>query len=127
VTYKKPNIRDVALAAGVSAQTVSRVLNNRSDVAEETRQHVLKIIAELNYSPCELARSMRRNGEILDSNDVLTATGEDIRMAIEYALTNEALTQEKAVWLLEGLEKGFITMDDLSTCRSFKLKTTVLE
>jgi LacI family transcriptional regulator len=55
---KKITIRDVAAAAGVSHQTVSRVLNNRPDVAQETRQHVLRIIQELDYQPSAIARSL---------------------------------------------------------------------
>ncbi len=51
-------IREVARAASVSAQTVSRVINNRPDVAEDTRQRVQEIIAELGYSPNVLARSL---------------------------------------------------------------------
>lgn len=52
MSSKKPTIKDVAFAAGVSTQTVSRVLNNRLDVAAETRERINKIIAETNYSPC---------------------------------------------------------------------------
>ncbi len=55
---KRCTIRDVAAAAGVSHQTVSRVLNGRPDVAEETRQHVLQVIKELNYQPSAIARSL---------------------------------------------------------------------
>jgi len=55
---KKITIRDVAAAAGVSHQTVSRVLNDRPDVAEKTRQHVLRIIEELEYQPNAIARSL---------------------------------------------------------------------
>jgi len=55
---KKVTIRDVAAAAGVSHQTVSRVLNNRPDVAEETRQRVLQVIEELEYQPSAIARSL---------------------------------------------------------------------
>ena len=51
-------IRDVAAAAGVSHQTVSRVLNDRPDVAEETRQRVLQVIQELEYQPSAIARSL---------------------------------------------------------------------
>ena len=46
---RQVTIRDVAAAAGVSHQTVSRVLNARPDVAEETRTRVWQIIEELNY------------------------------------------------------------------------------
>lgn len=53
-------IRDVAAAAGVSHQTVSRVLNDRPDVAEKTRQRVLQVIEELEYQPSAIARSLTR-------------------------------------------------------------------
>jgi LacI family transcriptional regulator len=56
----KVTIRDVAAAAGVSHQTVSRVINYRPDVAEETRQRVWQIIEELNYQPSAIARSLIR-------------------------------------------------------------------
>jgi len=57
---KKPTIKDVAIAAGVSTQTVSRVLNNREDVAEATRERILKTISDLDYSPNEAARYLVR-------------------------------------------------------------------
>ncbi len=44
--------------AGVSTQTVSRVINERPDVSPETRQRVQEIIKELNYQPSALARSL---------------------------------------------------------------------
>ena len=47
---KKPTIRDVAKAAGVSVATVSRILNDKPDVSEETRQHVLATIDQLGYA-----------------------------------------------------------------------------
>jgi LacI family transcriptional regulator len=53
-------IRDVAAAAGVSHQTVSRVINHRPDVADETRQRVWQVIEELNYQPSAIARSLSR-------------------------------------------------------------------
>jgi len=51
-------IRDVAARAGVSYQTVSRVLNDRPDVAEETRQRVKQVMAELGYRPNRAAKSL---------------------------------------------------------------------
>ncbi len=55
---KRVTIKEVAQAAGVSAQTVSRVLNNRPDVSAETRENIHAIIARLRYSPNVLARSL---------------------------------------------------------------------
>ncbi|NWJ48635.1 MAG: LacI family DNA-binding transcriptional regulator [Chloroflexi bacterium] len=59
-------IVDVARVAGVGVGTVSRVLNNSEAVKESTRQKVLAAIAELNFSPDPIARSMitRRTGTV---------------------------------------------------------------
>jgi LacI family transcriptional regulator len=48
----------VAAAAGVSIQTVSRVLNNRPDVAPETLQRVQDVIRETGYAPNMFARGL---------------------------------------------------------------------
>ncbi len=58
---KNVTIRDVADRAGVSHQTVSRVINNQPHVAEETRQNVLAIVEELGYIPNASARSLALN------------------------------------------------------------------
>ena len=51
-------IKAVATAAGVSTQTVSRVINKRPDVSTETRKRVQTVIEELKYRPSALARSL---------------------------------------------------------------------
>lgn len=51
-------IKDVAELAGVSTQTVSRVLNNRPDVAAETFQRVEGVIKQLGFVPNALVRSL---------------------------------------------------------------------
>jgi DNA-binding LacI/PurR family transcriptional regulator len=53
-----PTLHDIARLAGVSYQTVSRVINQRPDVADETRKRITKIIADLNYQPNKAARSL---------------------------------------------------------------------
>ena len=57
---KRPTIKQVAKAAGVSTQTVSRVINDRPDVAPETRERIQTAINELGYQPSALARSLIR-------------------------------------------------------------------
>jgi len=57
---KHPTLRDVAALAGVSHQTVSRVINERSEVTPETRARVESAIHELGYHPSAIARSMAR-------------------------------------------------------------------
>src|SRR3954466_13782649 len=51
-------IEDVARAAGVSAMTVSRVINGGQNVRETTRNSVLEAVKKLNYSPNTAARSL---------------------------------------------------------------------
>ena len=55
---RRPTIKQVAKAAGVSTQTVSRVINDRPDVAPDTRERILTMIDELGYQPSALARSL---------------------------------------------------------------------
>lgn len=52
-------IQDVAVAAGVSVSTVSRVLNDKDDVAPETYETVQRVINELGYTSSLAAKSMR--------------------------------------------------------------------
>lgn len=56
---KSVTIHDVAEAAGVSVSTVSRVLNNKDDVAINTFQKVRSVIQELGYASSLAARGMR--------------------------------------------------------------------
>jgi LacI family transcriptional regulator len=51
-------IRDVARAASVSVATVSRVLNGKEPVREETRRRIRAVVDRLHYSPHAAARSL---------------------------------------------------------------------
>jgi LacI family transcriptional regulator len=55
---RRLTIKEVAEAAGVSTQTVSRVLNNRPDVAPGTFERVQRIISDTGYAPNLHARSL---------------------------------------------------------------------
>lgn len=54
----RPVMADVALRAGVSHQTVSRVINGSDSVRPETRERVLAAMRELDYRPNSLARAL---------------------------------------------------------------------
>lgn len=55
---RNPSIRDVARLAGVSHQTVSRVLNEHPSIRPQTKQRVQDAIAALDYRPNEAARAL---------------------------------------------------------------------
>lgn len=56
---KKPTIVDVSKASGVSVATVSRILNDRPDVAEGTRSRVLRVMDEIGFAPQSAWRQIR--------------------------------------------------------------------
>ncbi|MFS0731889.1 LacI family DNA-binding transcriptional regulator [Microbacterium sp. 1P10UB] len=62
-----PTIVDVAKRAGVSRQTVSRVINDSPDVRSATRERVMETIRELGYQADTAARALgRRRGTSTD-------------------------------------------------------------
>ena len=89
---KRLTIRDVAAAAGVSIQTVSRVLNNRPDVAPETLLRVQEVISETGYAPNMFAR-----GRIQGRSHILGV----VAYGLEYFGPSRVLTEivvPKARW-----------------------------
>jgi len=55
---RRASIRDVARVAGVSHQTVSRVLNDHPSIRPETRERVRAAMEQLSYSPNRAARAL---------------------------------------------------------------------
>ena len=56
--HRRPTLGEVAAAAGVSAATVSRVINDSSRVSDPARAAVIEAIAQLGYVPNRAARSL---------------------------------------------------------------------
>ena len=59
MSSEKTRIKDIARIAGVSIGTVDRVIHNRGEVAEQTKQNVLNILKETNYSPNVMAQVLK--------------------------------------------------------------------
>lgn len=60
-----PTIYDIAKVAGISAATVSKVLNNYKDVSPVTREKVMVIAKDMGYIPNLTARSLKTNRSYL--------------------------------------------------------------
>ncbi|NHB84731.1 LacI family transcriptional regulator [Tessaracoccus sp. HDW20] len=71
---REPTIADVALASGVSAATVSRVLNGHPKVAADLAERVQVAAREINYRPNGAGRALRRQ-----RSDLLAAIVPDVR------------------------------------------------
>lgn len=99
---KKPTLHDVAREAGVSYQTVSRVINNKSDVSAVTRERILSIMKVMDYRPNRAAqmlstqRSLTIEVIMLDLRSTGTVPG--IAAAAEqhgYQLIFSSITQKE--------------------------------
>jgi len=53
------NIKEIAAELGISPSTVSRVINNKCTISEETRQRVMEAVRKYNYTPNLVARSLK--------------------------------------------------------------------
>ena len=58
---QRTTLQDVARKAGVSMMTVSRVINNKGRISDQTRQRVLDVIEQLGYRPNRAARTLVTN------------------------------------------------------------------
>lgn len=80
---KPVSMFDVAKRAGVSHQTVSRVINDSPQVADATRAKVKAVIAELGYRPNRSARTLAggavRSVTVLTTDTSLYGTAETLR------------------------------------------------
>ncbi|GIH66811.1 LacI family DNA-binding transcriptional regulator [Microbispora siamensis] len=88
---RSASIWDVARVAGVSQQTVSRVINGKARVSEATRARVLQVIAELGYRPNRLAQALAggpvRSVTVLTSDTALYGAAATLRGMEEAART----------------------------------------
>jgi LacI family transcriptional regulator len=121
---RKPTIRDVARAAGVSIKTVSRVTNRDDGVAVSTAARVQAAITELGYRVNPLARSLRTGsdnavGLILESlsdpffagvADAVEEAAREAGMVVVIASAGETVEQERAVVnaVLERSPRGML-------------------
>ena len=60
---KRITIIDVAKKAGVSKGTVSAVINTKNTVKQNTRDHILKVMKELNFRPKGIARNLKNGNQ----------------------------------------------------------------
>ena len=79
-------IYDIAELAGVSASTVSRVINNKAGIRESTRQKVNDLLKQYNYSPDENARGLvNKNTKLIGIMlaDIRSAHHTDLTYVVE--------------------------------------------
>lgn len=70
-------IKDIANKTGVACSTVSRVINGKGSISQETKDKIFEAMKELNYHPNSLARNLANGstyalGLVIDANDEKT-------------------------------------------------------
>jgi len=93
------NIRDVARLSGHSVSTVSRVINNRSYVAEDTKKDILDAMKELDYHPNDVARALS-TGQTYTIGVVLPYLSIPYFQKLVSAITEVAFKEDYQVTLL---------------------------
>lgn len=123
---KPTTLNDVARAAGVSAMTVSRVVNTKGEISPQTRQRVQQAIDRLGYRPSHIARGLATNrtgtlGLIVPDNanpffSELARAAEDVAYAAGYNvfLGNTDEDRQRELHLLQSLEQKRV--DGLLLC-----------
>jgi len=110
------SIRDVAAAAGVSYQTVSRVINEHPSVKDSTRELVLATIARLGFRPNRAARALA--GGPIQAVTVLTAKTtlygqrsaiqgiEEAARAADFAMGVRVIESEEPAVVADAVERA---------------------
>ncbi|HEY0753878.1 MAG TPA: LacI family DNA-binding transcriptional regulator [Ktedonobacteraceae bacterium] len=125
-TARRPTIAEIASRAGVSIPTVSRVLNNRPDVAPETRVHVERVIQESGFVRSRMAHALGQgsSGVVdlvvpdLDSPytvEVVRGVAEAVqrttfRLALSFTHNTRQLEQEWLAKIIAGSTDGVILL-----------------
>lgn len=110
----KVTIVDIAKASGVSIATVSRILNNKPEVSEETRQRVLQVMEERGFTP-QLAWQQLRSGK---SHFVALHYPQDFNPPSQSIVTGAATSCEDAGYSLNLIVNSLSDKEMLSIFRS---------
>lgn len=101
------SIKDIAKLCGVSVATVSKALNDKTDISEETKQHIKQVAKEMGYVPQYYARAIRTNKSynigVLFMDDAMSGLTHDY---FSYILNSFKVTAEK-----KGYDITFINSD----------------
>ncbi|NDP21416.1 MAG: substrate-binding domain-containing protein [Paludibacter sp.] len=87
----KIRIKDIATLAGVSEGTVDRVLHNRGDVSEKSRDAVTKVLEQMNYTPNLFARSLASKKQYRFVCMIPTYQSEDYWESVDKGFDSAAL------------------------------------
>ena len=92
----KTTLKQVAERAGVSYQTVSKVLNKQAQVSRETEQRILEAVRELGYRPNQIARNMRAKRSFMIGYSWAQTSPDQVNHILDQFLTSMVQEAEAA-------------------------------
>ena len=118
-------LKDVAKETGLTVTTVSRVLNNRGYISEETRKKVYDAMKKLNYHPNEVARSLSKQ-----STNTIGVIVPHIRhpyfAELISNLESQAYRHQHKILLFNSQEKNEKEYEYLEMCSSNRVAGIIL-
>jgi LacI family transcriptional regulator, sucrose operon repressor len=118
-------LKDVARETGLTVSTVSRVLNNRGYISEETRQNVYAAMKKLNYQPNEVARSLskKKNNTI---GVIVPHISHPYFAELISNLESQAYLHKYKMLLFNSKEKNEKEQEYLEMCKSNRVAGIIL-
>jgi LacI family transcriptional regulator, sucrose operon repressor len=118
-------LKDVAQETGLTVSTVSRVLNNRGYISDETRKNVYSAMKKLNYHPNEVARSLSKK-----STNTIGVIVPHIRhpyfAELISNLENEAYHHKLKILLFNSQDKDEREREYLDMCTSNRVSGVII-
>lgn len=112
------SMKDISIACGVSVATVSKALNNHSDIGEETKAHIKKVAKEMGYFPNSAAKALKTNR----SNNIGVLFVDDAQSGLKHDHFSEVLDSFKRAAEERGYDMTFI-----NSCKTRKNRMSYLE
>ncbi len=98
------SMKDISIACGVSVATVSKALNNHSDIGEDTKTRIKKIAKEMGYFPNSAAKTLKTNR----SYNIGVLFADEARSGLKHDYFMEVLDSFKRAAEKRGFDMTFI-------------------
>ena len=118
-------LKDVSKETGLSIGTISRVLNNRGYISQETKDKVTDAMAKLNYQPNELARSLSKQSSSIIALIVPSIANPYFAVLARF-IEEAAARAGYQILLMNSGDKGEREPELLSICQKHRVSGIIL-
>lgn len=112
------SMKDISIACGVSVATVSKALNDHSDISEETKETIRRVAKEMGYFPNSAAKALKTNR----TNNIGVLFVDDAQSGLTHDYFSNVLDSFKRTAEHQGYDITFI-----NCCKSRANKMSYLE